>query len=57
MMDERKELVILTGVSGAGKSTAIGFMEDIEYYCVDNMPRRFLIPFLSLLKIKVKEKR
>ncbi len=28
MMDERKELVILTGVSGAGKSTAIGFMED-----------------------------
>ncbi|MDE7124642.1 MAG: RNase adaptor protein RapZ, partial [Eubacterium sp.] len=38
MGNEKKELVIITGVSGAGKSTAIGFLEDVGYYCIDNMP-------------------
>ncbi|MDE6658488.1 MAG: RNase adapter RapZ [Eubacterium sp.] len=51
-MDERKELVILTGVSGAGKSTAVGFMEDIGYYCVDNMPPLLLNTFLELIDNK-----
>lgn len=51
-MDEKKELVILTGVSGAGKSTAIGFMEDIGYYCVDNMPPVLLNTFLELIENK-----
>lgn len=51
-MDERKELVILTGVSGAGKSTAVGFMEDIGYYCVDNMPPLLLNTFLDLIENK-----
>ena len=51
-MDERKELVILTGVSGAGKSTAVGFMEDIGYYCVDNMPPLLLNTFLELIENK-----
>ena len=32
------KFVILTGMSGAGKSTAIKMMEDIGYYCVDNFP-------------------
>ena len=32
------KFVILTGMSGAGKSTAIKMMEDIGYYCVDNLP-------------------
>lgn len=30
--------VILTGISGAGKSTALKMMEDMGYYCVDNLP-------------------
>lgn len=51
-MNEKKELVILTGVSGAGKSTAIGFMEDIGYYCVDNMPPVLLNTFLELIENK-----
>lgn len=46
---ENKELVIITGVSGAGKSTAIGFMEDVGYYCIDNMPPILLNTFLELL--------
>lgn len=52
MMEEKKELVILTGVSGAGKSTAMGFMEDIGYYCVDNMPPLLLNTFLELIESK-----
>ncbi len=38
-------IVIVTGVSGAGKSTALRALEDIEFYCVDNMP----LPFLGQL--------
>ncbi|MGN1329533.1 MAG: RNase adapter RapZ [Eubacterium sp.] len=44
-----KELIILTGVSGAGKSTAMGFMEDVGYYCIDNMPSELLTTFVGLL--------
>ncbi len=49
MAKKIKELVIITGLSGAGKSTAIGFMEDIGYYCIDNMPPELLTTFLDLI--------
>ncbi len=45
-----KDLVLLTGVSGAGKSTAMGFMEDIGYYCIDNMPGELVSTFISLIE-------
>ncbi len=32
------QIVIVTGMSGAGKSTALRALEDIEFYCVDNIP-------------------
>lgn len=32
------EIVILTGMSGAGKSTAMRALEDMEYFCIDNLP-------------------
>ena len=32
------EVIIITGMSGAGKSQAIDCLEDKNYYCVDNMP-------------------
>ncbi len=35
---EKKELVIITGMSGAGKSEAMNFFEDREYFCIDNFP-------------------
>ena len=31
-------LVIVTGMSGAGKSTALKMLEDARYFCVDNLP-------------------
>lgn len=49
MANKVKELIIITGLSGAGKSTAIGFMEDIGYYCIDNMPPELLSTFLELI--------
>jgi len=36
------QIVIVTGLSGAGKSTALRALEDIEFTCVDNMPMPFL---------------
>lgn len=52
MLIEKKELIILTGISGAGKSTAIGCLEDMGYYCIDNMPVFLLETFLELLSEK-----
>ncbi|MCI5739286.1 MAG: RNase adapter RapZ [Ruminococcus sp.] len=50
------ELVIVTGLSGAGKSAAVDALEDIGYFCVDNMPPE-LIPTFAALILKSKEKR
>lgn len=35
-------VVLITGMSGSGKSVALRLLEDIGYYCVDNLPARFL---------------
>lgn len=40
--------VIVTGMSGAGKSSALRFLEDINYFCVDNMPPALLPKFAEL---------
>ena len=40
--------VILTGISGAGKSTALKMMEDMGYYCVDNLPIPLVERFFEL---------
>ena len=40
--------VIVTGMSGAGKSTALKMLEDMEYFCVDNLPTRLLCRFAEL---------
>ena len=36
------EMVILTGMSGAGKSVAVNYLEDMGYFCVDNVPPQML---------------
>ena len=41
-------LIIITGLSGSGKSTAIDALEDVGYFCVDNMPILLLPKFLEL---------
>jgi len=42
------KLLIITGMSGAGKSHAVKFLEDIGYFCVDNMPPSLLPKFAEL---------
>ncbi len=42
------KFVIVTGMSGAGKSTALHALEDAEFYCVDNLPVRLIRPFAQL---------
>ena len=52
MTKQRSEtkLVIITGMSGAGKTVAIQSFEDLGYYCVDNLPPTLLPKFLELMK-------
>ena len=40
--------VIVTGMSGAGKSSALKMLEDVGYFCVDNLPTRLLCRFAEL---------
>ena len=45
---KKLKIIIITGRSGSGKSTAIAAFEDAGYYCVDNMPVALLPKFLEL---------
>jgi len=44
----RMEIVLITGMSGSGKSVALHALEDAGYYCVDNLPPELLLPFVEL---------
>ena len=44
------EFLIITGMSGAGKSQAVKALEDINYYCMDNVPPSLLPEFASLCR-------
>ena len=42
------ELIVITGHSGAGKTKALGTLEDIGYYCIDNMPPKLIPVFTDM---------
>ncbi|MCF8002196.1 MAG: RNase adapter RapZ [Halanaerobiales bacterium] len=42
------QFIIITGISGAGKSTALNYFEDSGYFCVDNLPPVLLSKFAEL---------
>ncbi|MGC9157587.1 MAG: RNase adapter RapZ [Terracidiphilus sp.] len=46
----KKELVVVTGISGAGKASALKAFEDLGYHCVDNLPLELLPGFASLIE-------
>lgn len=48
MKTSKFKIIIMTGLSGSGKSTAIAALEDAGFYCVDNMPVALLPKFLEL---------
>jgi UPF0042 nucleotide-binding protein len=39
------KMIIVSGLSGSGKSIALETLEDLGYYCVDNLPLSLLQPF------------
>jgi UPF0042 nucleotide-binding protein len=47
-MAERPRVVIVTGLSGSGRSTAIHVLEDLGFYCIDNLPVVLMPRFLEL---------
>lgn len=49
-MTESLELVIITGMSGAGKTVAMQSFEDLGYFCIDNMPPSLLTKFWEIVK-------
>ncbi|GAA3008637.1 RNase adapter RapZ [Tetragenococcus solitarius] len=49
-MTDNLDLVIITGMSGAGKTVAIQSFEDLGYFCIDNMPPNLIPKFWELIK-------
>lgn len=47
-MEKNIELIVISGISGAGKSTALRAVEDLGYYCMDNIPPQLLTTFVQL---------
>ncbi|MBI3593194.1 MAG: RNase adaptor protein RapZ, partial [Nitrospirae bacterium] len=50
MGDEKIKVVIVSGLSGAGKTVALRALEDIGYFCIDNLPVTLIEPFLSTVR-------
>jgi len=48
LIGEEARFVVLTGLSGSGKSEAIRALEDLGYFCVDNLPTRLITRFADL---------
>jgi UPF0042 nucleotide-binding protein len=46
-MSDEKRLIIVSGLSGSGKSVALNVLEDLGYYCIDNMPAALLKSLLD----------
>ena len=44
------EILIISGLSGGGKSRAASFLEDIGYYTVDNLPAEMMMKFAGVLR-------
>ncbi|MCL5406337.1 MAG: RNase adapter RapZ [Deltaproteobacteria bacterium] len=51
----KPHVVVVTGLSGSGKSTAIKAFEDIDYFCIDNLPVPLLGNFLQLCELDMQD--
>lgn len=47
-VEQLESLVIITGMSGAGRTEAMHTFEDIGYFCIDNLPPSLLMNLVSL---------
>ena len=51
MTESKIQLVVVTGMSGAGKTVAIQSFEDLGYFTIDNMPPALLPKFIELMRL------
>lgn len=51
------EFVVITGMSGAGKSNVMNALEDIGFFCVDNLPAKLIPVFAELVSKSQEHKR
>lgn len=49
-MENLKRVVLVTGLSGAGKTTAMGVLEDMGYFCIDRYPVELVQPFVEMIE-------
>ena len=52
------DFIIVTGLSGSGKTQAMNCLEDLGYYCIDNLPPALMKNFIELVvqgKVKVRK--
>lgn len=49
--EERAEVVVITGMSGAGRSEAMHTFEDLGYFCIDNLPPSFIPQLVDLAEL------
>jgi len=54
--DHTPDIVIITGLSGSGMSSATNAFQDLGYFCVDNLPTTMLQPFARLVSTDDDEK-
>ena len=47
---QKVKLVIITGLSGAGKTAALRYFEDAGYYCIDNLPASLLTNLIEFFQ-------
>ena len=57
VVSQLREVVLVTGISGSGKSIALHALEDAGFYCVDNLPPELLREFLRLERRRSDERR
>ncbi|MBL8301842.1 MAG: RNase adaptor protein RapZ, partial [Ideonella sp.] len=54
--DGARQVVVVTGISGSGKSVALHALEDAGYFCVDNLPPELLPQFLALEQARTQQR-
>ncbi|MCL2757141.1 MAG: RNase adapter RapZ [Coriobacteriia bacterium] len=57
LLSEAPDLVIITGMSGAGRTEAMHTLEDLGYFCIDNLPPAFLIDLVKLAGLQSRSAR
>src|SRR3989304_6803042 len=51
-INSKIKIVIITGLSGAGKTEALKYFEDAGYYCIDNLPAHLLLNLIDYFSIE-----